>query len=495
MRKKLLALLMCATMVLGTSVTAMADSIADAKKIGKDNAQLIIDEYYKAAGTITGVAANGKNGSVKYGYAVIEDESNTVLGEYKPVVIYTKDSKDYSATEVYSKGGKLKAYQAKELGIDFTSTATTLKEKIERAISFTVEYVNYKDNMGATVEATNVYTDASGKDDKRVTKTAMDAKADESAKTYYDKDGNVILDVANYGTKYVNASVSAKTAAAAAGVAGKDKAVTVVDDNGSTSVMWVNAAATKTEKVDGFVDGTKNYVKKNSGETLVTGADKFLKSVNEGQYGKIYSQLSIAGEDFIGDGNLAVANALDTKKFTKDAAAVKITAYLQFPLATEDLGLETTDGSLGAGKAKMLYNYTQIQAGTYTFDADLISRTAFGSAEAVEVFQPGIAATEYSESLSTLVKPFNSVATVAVNGAITFDSSAVFTNGIFVFDKGELTAEPEADKNDGVSDKTDAATKDEAASPKTGDVAPIAALAVVMMGAFGAMVVASKKRA
>ena len=33
------------------------------------------------------------------------------------------------------------------------------------------------------------------------------------------------------------------------------------------------------------------------------------------------------------------------------------------------------------------------------------------------------------------------------------------------------------------------------ASPKTGDVAPIAALAVVMMGAFGAMVVASKKRA
>ena len=66
-----------------------------------------------------------------------------------------------------------------------------------------------------------------------------------------------------------------------------------------------------------------------------------------------------------------------------------------------------------------------------------------------------------------------------------------FVDGVFVFDKGELAAEPEADKNDGVSDKT----TDNTASPKTGDVAPIAALAVVMMGAFGAMVVASKKRA
>ena len=38
-------------------------------------------------------------------------------------------------------------------------------------------------------------------------------------------------------------------------------------------------------------------------------------------------------------------------------------------------------------------------------------------------------------------------------------------------------------------------TTDSTSSPKTGDVAPIAALAVVMMGAFGAMVAASKKRA
>ena len=46
-------------------------------------------------------------------------------------------------------------------------------------------------------------------------------------------------------------------------------------------------------------------------------------------------------------------------------------------------------------------------------------------------------------------------------------------------------------KNAGQAD----ADKTTDASPKTGDVAPIAALAVVMMGAFGAMVVASMKRA
>jgi hypothetical protein len=66
------------------------------------------------------------------------------------------------------------------------------------------------------------------------------------------------------------------------------------------------------------------------------------------------------------------------------------------------------------------------------------------------------------------------------------------TYGVLIFEQGENES-----FNDGVSDTdTTAATSATAAtSPKTGDVAPIAALAVVMMGACGAMVVASKKRA
>ena len=101
---------------------------------------------------------------------------------------------------------------------------------------------------------------------------------------------------------------------------------------------------------------------------------------------------------------------------------------------------------------------------------------------------------KFDQNLGAVVKDFVKVATVAVDKTITFDNNATFVDGVFVFDKGELAAEPEADKNDGVSDTT-APTTDNTTSPKTGDVAPIAALAVVMMGAFGAMVVASKKRA
>ena len=493
MRKKLLALLMCATMVLGTGVTAMAATTdKEAKAIGSTNAQLIMDEYYKQAGSITGTAANGALGSVKYGYATTA-ESGEVLGAYEPVVIYTKDSKDYSATQVYSKGGKLKAYEAKAVGYDFTAATTTLKEKIEAAVSFKVEYVNYKNAAGTTVEATNVYSDNSGKDDKRVSKTTMNTgSVDESGNTYYDKDGNILVDVATYATKYKTATDAAKQASVVAATT-SDVAVTVVDDNGATSLMWVKNGGADATTVDGFVDGTKNYVKKDSGRTLVTGADKFLKSVDEGKYGKIYSQLQTAGEGFAD--LQSIKYAVDSKKFTKDAAAVRITAFLQFPYATEDLGLEN-ENALGAGKAKPLYNYTQIQAGTYTFDADLISRTAFGKESAVEVFQPGLVASEYVTELGSFVVPFNSIATVAVDDTITFDSDNLFVNGVFVFDKGEIAEEPATDANDGVSDTTATTpATDNAASPKTGDVAPIAALAVVMMGAFGAMVVASKKRA
>ena len=68
-----------------------------------------------------------------------------------------------------------------------------------------------------------------------------------------------------------------------------------------------------------------------------------------------------------------------------------------------------------------------------------------------------------------------------------FDVTFTGDEDVIVFDQATV-----ADKdNAGQAD----ADKPADASPKTGDVAPIAALAVVMMGAFGAMVVASKKRA
>ena len=96
MRKKLLALLMCATMVLGTSVTAMAAVKDDAKALGTKNAQKFIDEYYPTAKTLVSKTQNGTKGQVEYGY--IDNGNNTVLGSYNPVVVYSNDDVYHPAT-------------------------------------------------------------------------------------------------------------------------------------------------------------------------------------------------------------------------------------------------------------------------------------------------------------------------------------------------------------------------------------------------------------
>ena len=90
------------------------------------------------------------------------------------------------------------------------------------------------------------------------------------------------------------------------------------------------------------------------------------------------------------------------------------------------------------------------------------------------------------------IYPISTVATdVAISDTkFTFDVTFTGDSDVIIFDQAG-----DASNNDGVADTTTAAAANNSASPKTGDVAPIAALAVVMMGACGAMVVASKKRA
>ena len=84
MRKKLLALLMCATMVLGTGVTAMASTADDAKKIyvnkSGNNANLFMDEFYKGNETIVRKVYNPNAGDfVEYGYL---NDANPAAGDY-----------------------------------------------------------------------------------------------------------------------------------------------------------------------------------------------------------------------------------------------------------------------------------------------------------------------------------------------------------------------------------------------------------------------------
>ena len=471
MRKKLLALLMCATMVLGTSVTAMAAVKDDAEALGTKNAAKFTAEYYPEATELVSKTQNGTNGQVEYGY--IDDGNNTVLGSYKPVVVYSKDDVYYPATWVYSNVGKLKAYETK--AVAGTAAPITVQQAID-ATSFD-ETKN------------DVFVNGA--------KATLTAAATPNT-SYVDKDGNIIVKTNDNASVTAITSVEAavQTAKAVADKIGTGKpayaAMTVYDDNGASSVMIANTATG--EKVDGFVTNTKNYVKKNSGEgKLVKAGESFIKT--DAAFGKVYSNIVAAGKTFLEDGTTSVEYALNNKVFSKDAVAVKVYSYVQGPAATENvLNLEGGAG-LAQGYAKPLYNYTKLQGGTYTFDSDLISRTGFKDAEAVAVFQPSLFQTKFDIETGAQYYEFNKIAEVAVNDVITFDSNPTYVDGqVFIFDKGELAAEPEADKNDGVSDTT-APTTDNTTSPKTGDVAPIAALAVVMMGAFGAMVVASKKRA
>lgn len=417
MRKKLLALVMCATMVLGTAVTASAaTSEKDAAKVYGENYEKFEAEYYPEDSIIKADAYNGKEGTVEYGYL---NADNGLAEQYKPVVVYkagaeindTKKGVYYPATAVDGK-----------FSVTEQSTGETVSAAAVRRIRTAI--------TNGSVTAAGVYA-VEVKDDNENSKQTVTVKVTGTAPAL----------TASYGVA-----------------------------------------------TEGMVTNTDKYVKAPSAGTLVKGSKSILKSTDENAYGTLYANIS-AGDDLKDDLD-AVISAIDSKVFSKDAVAVKVTAYLQGTVATYDLGLENKN--VYGGNAKLLYNVDKLQAGTYTFDSDLISRTAFKDAAAVNVFQPTFAKTKFDTEFGTLVKDFVKVATVEVGKTITFDNDATFVDGVFVFDKGELAAEPEADKNDGVSDT---ATTDNTTSPKTGDVAPIAALAVVMMGAFGAMVVASKKRA
>ena len=489
MRKKLLALLMCATMVLGTSVTAMAAVKDDAEALGTKNADKFIDEYYPTATELVCKTQNGTNGQVEYGY--IYKDTDTVLYSYQPVVVYSKDDVYHPATWVYSNGGKLKAYQ--------TKAVTTLNNTVEKVIASTSFKIEYETVDG--VEMSNVYT-KSATTLVRQTKAAISGAAGAST-SYYDKDGNIIVTTgSNTSVRAIDSFEAAEAAAAAVTdkIGGTAQpayaAMTVYDDNGASSVMIAKETSTDdTKKVDGFVTNTKNYVKEDSkAGALVKAGESFIKT--DAAFGKVYSNIVRAGKEFLDDKTSSVEYALNNKVFSKDAVAVKVYSYVQGPAATENvLNLEGGAG-LAQGYAKPLYNYTKLQGGTYTFDSDLISRTGFKDAEAVAVFQPSLFQTKFDIETGAQYYEFNKIAEVAVNDVITFDSNPTYVDGqVFIFDKGELAAAPEEDKNDGVSDTTTPATGDTAKSPETGDVAPIAALAVIMMGAFGAMVVASKKRA
>jgi hypothetical protein len=181
-----------------------------------------------------------------------------------------------------------------------------------------------------------------------------------------------------------------------------------------------------------------------------------------------------------------VAYAIDDETISENSVAVTYELY--------KLETSSTDKAADGGYHKYLTRkYTTVDGVTITLDADDFSRTNLKAESAISVLQ--VSLDSYTKDKNTLyrlrsVGAENSEGKVVIN-LPSLDSSLLIFDGLAV----------EESNNDGVSDTdttaatTAAASTTAATSPKTGDVAPIAALAVVMMGACGALVVASKKRA
>lgn len=408
MRKKLLALLMCATMVLGTSVTAFADSTQDTvDKITGKNAN-------KFAGNNTEVAANGVNGTVKdsvtYTY---KDGDNTLVN----TVDVCYDTTNAADTGIYTP-----------------------------VVMFTAD-------DGSAQPATKV--------DKIVTVNDADYP-NTSAKS---------IALAKYGASTDIQAIKIKFAA------GGDVTYLVK----STGVVG------KTSVISGT-----NYVKTKNDAVKQLKANSKILADTAITLGKVWANVAVAPAKDINDMQQGLYEGVKAGKISENAFAVSFTTYVQ-----EDNGIKTevvpgiTDADGNAVKAAKIYdNFKNFLGGTFSLDYDLFTNSTLKSAPAIKVYKFTGYTSEYSDLFKKPIAGFIELGTSEIGGKVTFENLNSLS-GTFLFDAGVA-----ADKNDGVADEeTKAPAADNTASPKTGDVAPIAALAVVMMGAFGAMVVASKKRA
>ena len=386
MRKKLLALLMCATMVLGTAVTASAATEDTVKKIfnnwGDVNNEVVANKVNQVVTDSVDVVVSAtsiKKVTVAYDAAT-----------YDPVVTYSKDGVTYAATPVT------------KLAVTETNTSVTTETVANKYVSENVQ--------GAAL---------------------------------------AVVTLAN-GAK-----------------------VNVFTPDGTTFVKDVK-----------FVDGTNDtYVQVDNGTTLLKANSKILSASNV-SFGKVWTRVEAA--DQTADLFQGLYAAVEDKKVTDKAVAVKLTPFVQETgsIKTASIGLKDMYGN-DVKVAACYPQFSNFMGGTFTLDADLLSNSTLKDAKAVKVLKFTGYGSEYSDLFKNVIQGFKDNGVVEVGETITFDNITTLS-GVFVFDAATVENAGQAD-----ADKT----TDNTASPKTGDVAPIAALAVVMMGAFGAMVVASKKRA
>ena len=407
MRKKLLALLMCATMVLGSSAVAFAapsnDDYTNAKKI-YDNSKNFTNELFKENEKVKEtVWVKSVQSNVTFGF-----DAGTLqavkLNDDGKALLYVGDAADVIAAGTVNAsttiGTVVKNYAASK-NLD---TAKTVAE-----LGLTKVIYAAKDNMGLS----------------HVLYASVD-------------DATVAPAAATY-TKAVKELTS--------------KEITV---NGAKQTVYYTA--------DGY-----SFVE--SGAKLFE-AD--VKDVTGDGIKCVKYDTAKLEDKYIP----TLAKALENGTLTKNAIAVQLTAY-------SVVGDKDVYGDFRLNKVT-----TPTAGYTVTSLSDLLSRTSLKNSVNIYKFNEESPVTDYL--MGAPIYPISTVATdVAISDTkFTFDVTFTGDSDVIIFDQAG-----DASNNDGVADTTTAAAANNSSSPKTGDVAPIAALAVVMMGACGAMVVASKKRA
>jgi hypothetical protein len=596
MRKKLLALLMCATMVLGTGVTAFADEPSSdtyeaARKIlNNTNAgtkftgeytdlkAVTYTTYDKATGTSTTWAIGSdfetpykQDASGKYLRRAAElptrDYKTATTGITIGSTVYAADhvyvNEDNINVAVKNSDGTLTFLRNSSASSSATTTSTpyTVDDLVETNLTAGTAVVQATDptaskvtNPSATIIASGSVSGsgASGNSDGHltyegffsveVTDSASNTTANylayrvtaDNAIVYYfvNSDGAVVAKGADSNVTSASTASNAVTlsAPAAAAVSGTtvtawttidntyrthsvtttpastvyytandlqyttDGLYTVYDNTGAVVgtnyvvLSTLSAPTTYAVDADGFVTGL-TYA---STPSLAQVSNK-VKVNNPNDNGTYYVVFGTANTaDYLGTYLDTVAYALREGTLSKDAVALSVHLYKLY--TTDNVIASNTDYNY-----KALKNVNSVStSATLTLDPDFFSRTSLNANENYGIYVPDYS-DSYKEDGNTLYRLYTVADAVDATSKFTFNMTD-FTNGLIIFDGVEVES-----NNDGVSDTTTAGTSADTAattasataatSPKTGDVAPIAALAVVMMGACGAMVVASKKRA
>ena len=414
MRKKLLALVMCATMVLGSSAVAFAspstDDYDNAAKIFKKG-EKVITEIDSTKNVTTPVYVSGEGG-VTYGF--IADDNNVPNG---------------SAARLNSNN---------------------------KALKYIGEVSDDNTGKGASVVNASVLTSTVAAD----------------AKTVYGTDAKLAGKTASY---VVNLStVASAPVYKVAVVTFGENDTTAAIANSTTEYYSIKDALTFDETT-GNLKKAANYKTADGYSYDESGANLFKAdlraSSTNGNY--VYNFSKASGTDYQ---KLSVAKALEDKVLTKNAAAVKLDVY--------QYGVSNKVPFINAVK-------TPESAVTLTISTDELSQTSIKNATSVYRISDTVATDVEAGKYNLVANVASDIDVSTAYGKFDVTLNFVDNEAILIFDQGA-----EASNNDGVADTTTAAAAaNNSASPKTGDVAPIAALAVVMMGACGAMVVASKKRA